>query len=134
MRIEALTIVAIIAVSVRARAACSGDLDTQIVPLPVWATDPNEGSTWGAMPVFIRVCRDTKKTQWILAPSVTWNSIIELTGTFRYYDYRADDTTLAVIASASKHINERLVVLWDRLPASDGDWTDELALRIERSV
>src|SRR5215813_6370930 len=125
MRAPALTVLAILAVAGSARAQCPGALATRIVPLPVWATDPNEGNTWGAMPVFVRVCTETNRTEWILAPSVTWNSIIELSATLRFYDYINPDTTLSVTASASTHINYNLFVVWEQLPRAVSAFTNE---------
>ena len=125
----------LVAVRGEARAEdCGKALETQTVPLPVWATDPNEGSTWGAMPVFVHVCPSDARTHWIFAPSLTWNSIIHYTGTLRFYDYPDPETTLSVIASASTETNYNLLVTWQRLPAAQGAWTDEATLRVQRSI
>src|SRR5512143_2879979 len=112
-----------------ARAECRPGLTTQIIPLPVWATLPNEGDTWGAMPVFLRVCPESERTESIFAPSATWNSVIHYTGTFRWYHYPTDDTTLTVIASASTRINYNALFMWQRLPTAPGRWTDEVTAR-----
>jgi hypothetical protein len=125
---------ALVCASPRGARACAAAETTKIVPLVVWATDPNQGDTWGAMPVFVRVCPDDRHTAWVLAPSITWNSVIRLTGTVRWYAYLRPDETLTIIASASTRINYRLVATWQRLPAQTGAWTDEAAIRIERSA
>jgi hypothetical protein len=104
------------------------------VPLPVWATDPNEGNTWGVMPVFVRVCTADQRTQWILAPGVTWNSVIHYTGTLRLYAYPDTDTTATLIASASTRINYNVLGMWQRLPAATWAWTDEDILRVQRTA
>ena len=117
-----------------ANAECARALDTKIVPIPVWATSPNEGDTWGVMPVFVRVCPADQRTQWILAPSVTWNSVIHYTGTVRLYAFPDPDTSLTVIGSASTQVNYRLVAQWARLPDREAAWTDEATLRLERTV
>jgi hypothetical protein len=118
----------------RAMADCARARETKTIPLPVWSTSPNEGNTWGAMPVFIRVCPNDQRTQWILAPSVTWNSVIRYTGTLRFYDYPDPDTTFTLVASPSTHINYQLLAIWQRLPTAPGAWTTEATLRVERSV
>jgi hypothetical protein len=123
-----------IAVGAPARADCTGDHEIKTIPLPVWATSPNEGNTWGVMPVLLRVCAADQSTEWLFAPSVTWNSVIHLTGSLRFYGYLDPDTVLTVIASASTRINRRLVARWQRLPAADGTWTDEAVLSAERSA
>lgn len=117
-----------------AYADCARPLDTKTVPLPVWATSPNEGSTWGVMPVFVHVCPDDQRTRWILAPSLTWNSIIHYTGTLRLYAYPDTDTALTVVASASTRINYNLLAVWQHLPAAEGAWTDEATLRVQRTA
>jgi hypothetical protein len=118
----------------RAAAECPSALTTQLIPLPVYATLPNEGNTWGAMPVFLRVCPDGERTESIIAPSVTWNSVIQYTGTFRWFHYPSDDTTLTLIASASTRINFNGLFMWGRLPTGPGLTTDELTLRLQRSA
>ncbi len=117
-----------------AAADCLPGLTTQIIPLPVYATLPNEGNTWGAMPVFLRVCPDGERTESIIAPSVTWNSVIRFTGTFRWYHYPSDDTTLVLVASASTRTNFNALLVWQRLPTAAGASTDELTVRLQRSV
>jgi hypothetical protein len=117
-----------------AGAACQKPLTTQLIPLPVWATLPNEGDTWGVMPVFIRVCPDEQRTDSIIAPSATWNSVIHWTGTMRWFHFPSRDTALIVIASASTRINYNALVQWQRLSAEQGRWTDEVTLRLQRSV
>jgi hypothetical protein len=118
----------------RAMADCAQALDTRTIPLPVWSTSPNEGDTWGAMPVFIRVCPADQRTQWILAPSLTWNSVIKYTGTLRFYDYPDPDTAFTLVASPSTNINYQLFAIWQRLPEAPGAWTTEATLRVERNV
>jgi hypothetical protein len=115
-----------------ARADCA--LDTKVFAVPVWSTSPNEGSTWGAMPILMRVCPDDHRTHWLIAPDVTWNSVIHYTGTFRWYDYPDDDTTLVVIGSVSTRINYQLVVSWRRLPTAAGTVTHEVVGRLERNA
>jgi outer membrane protein assembly factor BamA len=125
----------VMAATVPARAEeCPGERETKILPLPVYATTPNEGNTFGVMPVFVRVCPDSKRTEWILAPSVTWNDIIHGTGTVRFYDYPDPDTSLSLVGSVSTRINYNALVLWQRLPTLVGALTQEVTLRVERNA
>ncbi len=117
-----------------AAAACPIPVTTRLIPLPVWATSPNEGSTWGVLPVILRVCPENERTESILAPSVTWNSVIHYSGTVRWYDYPDDDTTLTVIGSASTRINYNALFLWQWLPVEPGRFTSEVTLRVQRSA
>jgi Omp85 superfamily domain len=116
------------------RSDCLGGLDTRLVPLPVYSTLPNEGDTFGAMPIFLRVCDATERTESIIAPSVTWNDVIHWTGTLRWFHYPADDKTLTVIASVSTRINSGLLIQWRDLPLADGAFTTDLDLRWQRSA
>jgi len=114
----------------RVLADCAPGLTTKIIPLPVYATLPNEGDTWGAMPVFLRVCPEGKRTESIIAPSVSWNPVIRTTGTFRWFHYPSDDTSLTVIGSVSTRINYNALLVWQKLPTRPGLFTDELTLRL----
>lgn len=117
-----------------AAAACAQPIATRLIPLPVWATLPNEGDTWGVMPVFLRVCPENERTEAIIAPSATWNSVIHYTGTLRWYQYPSDDTAFTFIASASTRINYNALLVWQDLPTAPGRWTDEVTLRLQRSA
>ncbi|MFL5261952.1 MAG: BamA/TamA family outer membrane protein [Anaeromyxobacteraceae bacterium] len=117
-----------------AAADCPSGITTKLIPLPVYATLPNEGNTWGAMPVFLRVCPDGQRTESIIAPSLSWNSVIHVTGTFRWFYYPSDEKTLTVIGSASTHINFNALVVWQRLPTAAGASTDDLTFRLQRSA
>jgi len=113
---------------------CPIPLGTRIVPLPVWATLPNEGTTFGFMPVFLRICDANERTESIIAPSITWNDVIHGTGTLRWYHYPGDDQTLNLIASLSTRINSGLLLQWRDLPRAPGAFTTEVELRWQRSV
>ena len=95
---------------------CPIGLETRFIPLPIYATLPNEGGTFGFMPVFLRICDANQRTESIIAPSVTWNDVIHLTGTLRWFHYPSDDQTLTFIASASTRINSNVLLQWRDLP------------------
>ena len=129
----ALTALAVLCAT-PARGDCPPGLTTQLLPLPVYATLPNEGDTWGVMPVFLRICPEGERTESIIAPSVTWNSVIHLTGTFRWFHYPSDDETPTLVASASTRINFNGLLVWQRLPTTAGASTDELTVRLQRDA
>jgi Omp85 superfamily domain len=114
--------------------SCSSKLDTRLVPLPVYATLPNEGDTFGVMPVFLRVCGANERTESIIAPSLTWNDVIHATGTIRWFHYPTDDQTLTFVASVSTRINSNVLLLWKDLPRRPGASTTEVELRWQRSA
>jgi hypothetical protein len=123
-----------LALAGRAAAICPSRLTTQLVPLPVYATQPNEGATWGVLPVFLRVCPEDQRTEAIIAPSLTWNSVIRYTGTFRWFRFPTPETTYTAIASVSTRTNYELLLRRLRLPTAAGATTDELWFRTKRSV
>ena len=112
--------------------ACEGS-HTMIFGVPVWSTDPNEGNTWGAMPILMSICPD-KHTQWIFAPSATWNKLIHYTGTLRWFQYPDRDTSITATASVSTVTNYNASAVLQRLPPTIGAWTDEGVVRVERSL
>ena len=113
---------------------CPTDLVRKLIPLPVYATLPNEGDTWGILPVFLFVCEATGTTASILAPSVSWNSTIQWTATLRWFYYPSQDQTLTMIASQSTRINSGVLIQWRDLARRRGAHTDEVEIRWERSV
>jgi len=113
---------------------CPGGFATRVVPLPVYATLPNEGNTFGVMPVFIKVCDTNQRTDSILAPSVTWNDVIHWTGTVRWFHYPSDEQTLMFIVSASTRINYGVLLQWKDIPRREGAMTSEVELRWQRSA
>jgi hypothetical protein len=113
---------------------CPGGLATRLVPLPVYATLPNEGDTFGAMPVLIRVCDANQRTDSIIAPSITWNDVIRWTATLRWFHYPSDDQALTFILSASTRINSGLLLQWRDLPRRPGALTNEIEFRWQRSA
>src|ERR1700682_2176389 len=115
-------------------AICPSALVTRFVPLPIYSTLPNEGGTGGFMPVFLRICDANQRTESIIAPSVSWNDVIHLTGTLRWFHYPSDDQTLTFIASASTRINSNLLIQWRDLPRLPGAFTTEAELRWQRSA
>jgi len=86
------------------------------------------------MPVFLRVCEATARTEAILAPSITYNDTIHFTGTMRYFGYPSEVEALTFVASASTRINSNVLLRWSLLPRDPGVFTRQLELRWERSV
>jgi hypothetical protein len=108
--------------------------DTKLIPLPIYATLPDEGSTFGIMPIFLVVDKETERTTSIYAPSYSWNRIIGDSGTFRWFDYPNDHSSLTVTGGASTHVNWGGLVLWNNEPKADGSTTDNFFFRWGRNV
>src|SRR3954463_2867670 len=112
-------VLAALATSARASAqapAASGEgAKSKFFPLPMYTTVPNEGSTYGIMPVVLRVGPDGN-VRWILAPSVSWNRSAGVNGTFRYYRYYGADLWWSIVAAASTKVNRTLWLEYWALP------------------
>ncbi|MBI3555983.1 MAG: BamA/TamA family outer membrane protein [Deltaproteobacteria bacterium] len=108
--------------------------DMKLIPLPIYSTVPNEGSTYGFMPVFMVVEEKTQHTDAIIAPSVSWNRIIRFTHTFRLYYYPGEDENLNFIPSISSNINRNLTLEYFKRPRAQGLMTKETSFHARRSV
>lgn len=110
------------------------ETSTKIIPLPIYATLPNEGNTYGFMPVFLAVESESQRTRSIFAPSGSWNEVIGFTGTARLFYYPAPDQALTLRASLSQRVNVQSLVIWVDRPREAGRFTNEALLRVERNV
>jgi hypothetical protein len=112
------------------------EIDTQskLIPLPIYATQPNEGSTFGVMPVILDVDKKTERTISIWAPSYTWNGTIHNTGTFRWFHYPNDHQSLTITGGASTHVNYGGLVVWDNQPRSPQQMSDTVFFRWGRNI
>lgn len=109
-------------------------LDTKIIPLPIFSTLPQEGNTYGFMPVFLVVEKEIQRTRAIIAPSISWNRIIRFTHTFRLYYYPDNETTINFVPSYSLNTNRGGSLEYFVLPRQQGRWTLETAVRGKRSI
>jgi hypothetical protein len=105
---------------------------TRFIPLPMYTTVPNEGSTYGAMPVFMR--GDDDRVCSITAPSVSWNSSVHITGTYRYYRYLALLQSWHLILSASTVINRSIWFQYDDDRRTPGAITKNIMVRVRRNL
>src|SRR4051812_1241560 len=111
----------------------AGPSKIQFFPIPMYTTVPNEGSTYGAMPVFLGTT-PAQEIRWILAPSVSWNRAAGVNGTFRYYRYPRREESWSVIAAASTHINRSLWLQYDHFPPELWHLSVELTGRARRNL
>jgi len=101
-------------------------------PLPMYTTAPNEGSTYGFMPVFMRA--DEDRVSSITAPILSWNSSVHITGTYRYYRFPGPLQAWHLILSASTVINKSLWFQYDDNRRTPGAFTKNLMLRVRRNL
>jgi hypothetical protein len=117
----------------------------------MYATVPNEGSTYGVMPVFFRTSApppaDTSQfsdsdlnvipvaaVYSITAPSLSWNAAAGVTGTFRYFRYLDPVRTWTLVASFSTHINRTLWYTYDDLTREPSGVTTNAVLMVRRNL
>jgi hypothetical protein len=102
-------------------------------PIPLYSTVPNEGSTFGAMPVFLGV-DNTGTVKGIAAPSVSWNRAAGVNGTVRLYYFPNAVRSLSLIAAASTHVNRTLWITYTDLPIEPGRGTLEIEGMVRRNI
>ena len=107
---------------------------TKLIPLPIYSTLPQQGSTFGFMPVFLTVEKGTQRTRSIFAPSISWNPIIRFTHTSRWYYYPSENVTMNLIPSFSTNINRGITFDFFVMPKTAGRWTFETTSHLKRSV
>jgi hypothetical protein len=107
---------------------------TRFFPLPMYTTVPNEGSTFGAMPVFVVTPDDSEKIRSITAPSLSWNKWAGVTGTYRYFRYFNTLGVWYFIASASTNINRSLWYQYDDNRREPGTTTKNFVVRVRRNL
>lgn len=106
----------------------------QFVPIPIYATLPNEGSTFGLMPVVIRIDDKSERTLDIFAPSFTYNQIIGLTGNFRWYFFPTPDKALTLTATKSQRTNQSVLLQWQDYAVDTWSWNNFLQLHAQRNI
>ena len=135
MKIKQLIALVILLFSIhRSEAASTSEHNVELIPLPIYSTLPNEGSTWGFMPVFLVVEKKNQRTKSIYAPSLSWNDSIRGTGTFRWYYYPTDEKNLTLVSSFSTHINWNNLFIWSHKPQEAHRFSHEYFVRYQRSI
>lgn len=107
---------------------------TRFFPLPLYTTVPNEGSTYGFMPVFLRVDDTSGWVRSIWAPSGSWNSSAGVTGTFRYYRFLELFRSWHLLVSASTKINRSIWFTYDDDRRTRGKMTMNVLVRVRRNL
>jgi hypothetical protein len=91
-----------------------GERSTTFIPLPLYANVPNEGATYGVLPVFLRTLPN-KYVYSIIAPSVSWNSSAGFGASFRYFRYLDLDRTYSLVVSATTTLNRTFWFTYDNV-------------------
>ncbi|MBI2193917.1 MAG: BamA/TamA family outer membrane protein [Planctomycetes bacterium] len=86
----------------------SAESKVSFLPVPDFDIDPDEGLTYGVLPVWI-IKNEEGVAQRLYAPSLNYNDLAGLTGTFRLFDYPAKEAERKIISSVSQHNNRRFL-------------------------
>jgi hypothetical protein len=119
------------------------ELSTKIIPLPMYSTVPNEGSTYGLMPVFLRTANkagfsdtgdSTGLVHSITAPSLSWNSQAGVTGSYRYFRYLDSLRVWTLVISASTHVNRTVWWTYDNITREPHAQTHDATVMVRRNL
>jgi len=102
-----------------------------LFPVPEVATDPNQGTTFGILPVFL-FSDDHHEIRQILAPDVAINTILGASGNFRYLAYPSSNTQYYFMAGGSQNIARRVDVFYSTGRDRDKWWSFEGRLFFEK--
>src|SRR5579859_7889653 len=72
------------------------------IPIPEIGTDPNSGTTYGFLPIFLS--SEKGQISRILAPDVTYNSELGYGGHFRIFSYPSEDEQWSFVAGATQRV------------------------------
>ena len=111
-----------------------GRMRSRFLALPVYGTLPNEGSTFGAIPILLRVCSGDGRTHSIYAPSLSYNAVLGVTGTMRWFGFLPGNQSITTTASWSQHTNRGAFFLWEVRPAEQGKMTLEALAQAQQSI
>ena len=90
-----------------------------IVPLPEILTDPNEGNTYGFLPVILLLDRNGR-IEHIIASDIRYNEITGLFPAFRLLGYPTLDQRYFITLRKSEKIDEDYIGEYERKGALDG--------------
>lgn len=131
-RAGAGVLLAVVCLAAAARPAAA---KIRFFPLPMYTTVPNEGSTYGAMPVFmVPADDDPDRVKSITAPSLSWNSSAGVTATGRYYRFFEPLRSTHLLLSASTTINRSLWFTYDDDRRTPHQLTLNILVRVRRNL
>jgi len=131
-RAAAGALLAVVCLTVAAQPAAA---KIRFFPLPMYTTVPNEGSTYGVMPVFmVPSDDDPDRVRSITAPSLSWNSSAGFTATGRYYRYFEPLHSYHLLLSASTNINRSLWFTYDDDRRTPRAFTFNVLARVRRNL
>jgi hypothetical protein len=125
------------------RAVAEGDVEgvgrwfdlrtSPFIPLPEVGTDPNAGTTFGILPIFLVRDEDGRIRQ-IIAPDIVGNEALGLGAHFRFLSYPSPDTEWHVVGGAMQVIERNFDALYSTGIERQGPWSIDTRLNYERSA
>jgi hypothetical protein len=103
----------------------------ELIPVPEVATDPNEGTTVGLLPVLL-FNDEHHQIHDIIAPDMTVNTIMGAGGNFRYLSYPSEDTQYYVTAGAAQNIARHVDLFYSTGRTHSELWSFEGRFFFER--
>ncbi len=91
-----------------------------IVPIPIFATMPDEGQTYGLMPTFLVTSLGGRVMKTIVSPMVGYNSIIKTMGGATVLFYPSKNATLTLFAGAAQQFYQEYELIFSNEKALDG--------------
>lgn len=100
-----------------------------IVPIPVFATMPDEGQTYGLMPTLLISSQSGKSMRSIISPMIGYNSIIKTMGSTAMLFFPSKSTTLSLFGGAAQEFYQEYEAIFTDKKAFNGDFFFELYSR-----
>jgi hypothetical protein len=92
------------------------------IPIPEIGTDPNSGTTYGFLPVFLSTNAKSEITR-IIAPDATYNSNLGFGGHFRIFAYPSRDRQWSVVAGVKQRIERELDAVYETGLTRQSRWS-----------
>ena len=96
-------------------------VEATLFPLPVVGTDPNSGTEYGLLPVWV-FPRADQAIGMILAPSIIDNDYAGTSLAFRLLAYPSKDTHYRLVASPSTKIHSFFEIAYEKAASQTNDW------------
>jgi hypothetical protein len=102
------------------------------IPIPEIGTDPNSGTTFGLLPVFLH--SEDDQIRRIIAPDVTYNTDLGYGGNFRIFSYPSTDAQWSVVAGGKQKVEHGVDGTYTTGILRQQDWSYSGHLVYDRSA
>ncbi|PIR20906.1 MAG: hypothetical protein COV45_03310 [Deltaproteobacteria bacterium CG11_big_fil_rev_8_21_14_0_20_47_16] len=104
-----------------------------VVPIPVFATQPDEGQTYGVMPTILITNKSGSRMKTIISPQIAYNTLTRVMGTAAILVYPSKNSTLSVFGGAAERFYQEYEVIYSDQKAFNGDFYINVASRFYRN-